>query len=83
MPTTEQIYITVNPFDRTLRHYSSIKSALYDSIDLNDVDDTHPAFELYELKTDKSVLTNIGTLVRKFGTNDFNFINKHGEKVNT
>ena len=83
MPTAEQIYITVNPFDRTLRHYSSIKSALYDSTDLNDTDDMHPAFELYELKNDMSVLTKIGTLARKFGTNDFNFINEYGEKINT
>ena len=74
----EQIYITVEPFSLRLRRYHSIKLALQDSIILNNADDNHPAFELWELKKE---IVKIGYLYRKFGTNDFTFINENGEKI--
>ena len=77
----ERIYITANPFLLKLRHYSSIKLALQDSINLNRRDDMHPAFELYELRNDKTDLVKIGKLTRRFGTDDFSFVDKYGEKI--
>lgn len=72
--TNEQIYITIDPFTLKLRHYPSIELALQNSVDLNNADDRHPAFELYELKSDKVDLIKIGTLSRRFGTDDFSFV---------
>jgi len=71
------MFITVKLYDDTIRSYSTIEQATEHSIEINQREELHPSFTLWELQGDGKEAKFLGRLEREFGDNKL-FWNQDG-----